>query len=61
MSVYTALSHLATEWRSAREEARTRRIISSLPAEIQKDIGWPDAQANRVVNRSRGAAFSDHR
>ena len=41
MSVYTALHTLASEWRAHREEARTRRIVASLPVEIQKDIGWP--------------------
>ncbi len=61
MSVYSALSHLAAEWRSAREEARTRRIVNSLPAEIQKDIGWPDAQSNRGTNRSRSATFSGYK
>ncbi len=29
MSIYSALSHLAAEWRTAREEARTRRIVDS--------------------------------
>ena len=53
MSVYSALSTLAAEWRSAREEARTRRIVNSLPAEIQKDIGWPDTQAIRRAARNR--------
>ena len=56
MSVYSALSHLAAEWRTAREEARTRRIIDSLPVEIQKDIGWPDSHAIRLANRRRGRA-----
>ena len=46
MSAYSALSHLAAEWRTAREEARTRRAIELLPKEIQKDIGWPDTPLN---------------
>jgi hypothetical protein len=57
MSVYSALSHLAAEWRSAREEARTRRIIESLPADVQKDIGWPDSQTIRHAARRRGGAL----
>ncbi len=56
MSVYSALTYLATEWRTAREEARTRRIIDSLPAEIQKDIGWPDSHSIRLAARRRGRA-----
>jgi hypothetical protein len=57
MSVYSALSHLAAEWRSAREEARTRRIIGSLPEEIQKDIGWPDSHTIRATARRRSRSI----
>lgn len=42
MSLFSALSHLAEEWRAARTAARTYRIIGSLPHDLQKDIGWPD-------------------
>ena len=52
MSVYSALSTIAAEWRSAREEARTRRIVGSLPIEIQKDIGWRDSPPSRQAVRS---------
>jgi len=47
MSIYSALSHFAAEWRIARAEARTYRIIGSLPREVQKDIGWPDVSQRR--------------
>lgn len=47
MSIYSALSHFAEEWRAARAEARTYHIIGSLPREVQKDIGWPDGQRTR--------------
>ena len=30
-------------WRSYRTNARTRRIVQSLPRHIRKDIGWPEA------------------
>ena len=56
MSIFSELSHLAAEWRTAREEARTRRIIGSLPMEIQKDIGWPDSHSIRVGARRHGRA-----
>ena len=49
MSVFSALSNLTAELRLAREEARTRRIVNSLPIEIQKDIGWPDMFEGRHV------------
>lgn len=29
-------------WRCYRNDARTRRIVSNLPPQIRKDIGWPD-------------------
>lgn len=28
--------------KTMRDEARTRRMLDSLPAEMRKDIGWPD-------------------
>jgi hypothetical protein len=56
MSVYSTLSQLAAEWRIAREEARTRRIVSSLPLEIQKDIGWPDTHTIRTAARRRAGS-----
>ncbi len=43
MTLYSTLARVAADWRDARSEARTRRVIASLPAEIRKDIGWPDA------------------
>jgi hypothetical protein len=49
MSVMSALSHLATEYRAARSRYLTERQVRSLPIEIQKDIGWPDAQVSRPV------------
>lgn len=43
MTLYSTLARVAAHWRYARSEARTRRIIASLPADVRKDIGWPDA------------------
>lgn len=43
MTLYSTLSRVAADWRDARSAARTRRILASLPAELRKDIGWPDA------------------
>ncbi len=43
MTLYSTLARVAADWRYARSEARTRRIIASLPVEVRKDIGWPDA------------------
>jgi hypothetical protein len=35
--------HYAGKLRTMRQEVRTRRFIDSLPADIRKDIGWPDS------------------
>lgn len=43
MTLYSTLARVAADWRDARSAAHTRRIIASLPAEVRKDIGWPDA------------------
>jgi hypothetical protein len=37
--------------RRMREEIRTEQLICSLPREIRKDIGWPDAYAARRSRR----------
>lgn len=28
--------------KTIRDEVRTQRMLDSLPAELRKDIGWPD-------------------
>lgn len=33
--------------RTIRNEIRTQRFMNSLPADIRKDIGWPDMYADR--------------
>ena len=43
MSLYQTLSRLGAEWRTARDETRTRRVLAGLPSEVLKDIGWPDS------------------
>jgi uncharacterized protein YjiS (DUF1127 family) len=39
-----------------REELRTERHISELPEHLLKDIGWPDAYAERLARREDDAA-----
>jgi hypothetical protein len=57
MSILNAFDRYVTEFRSRREAARTERVISSLPLEVQKDIGWPhpheDTQARLIRERVR--------
>ena len=42
---------LLSDFTAYREEMRTERHISTLPEHILKDIGWPDAYAERLARR----------
>ncbi|WP_157016140.1 hypothetical protein [Mesorhizobium xinjiangense] len=48
MSILSTISHLAVAVRERRSRARTERIIGTLPADIRKDIGWPDTWDRRA-------------
>lgn len=54
MSLFTFFRLPAEERRVARRNARTYRLIRSLPEEIQKDIGWPDGEQARRFRREPG-------
>ena len=41
MSLFSAIGHLAHEYKAARARYATERQLGALPFEIQKDIGWP--------------------
>ena len=43
MSILSSIGRLAAEFSAARARHQTERTIRSLPVELQKDIGWPDA------------------
>jgi hypothetical protein len=43
MSILSSIGRFAAEFSAARARHQTERTIRSLPAELQKDIGWPDA------------------
>ena len=47
MSLFSAIGHLAHEYKAARTRYLTEREIGSLPFEIQKDIGWPPSSNAR--------------
>ena len=54
MSILTRLSRYATDYRARRRQAQTYAHVTSLPREIQKDIGWPDAyRPSRQTGRGR--------
>jgi hypothetical protein len=43
MSILSSIGRIATEFSAARARYQTERAIHSLPIELQKDIGWPEA------------------
>ena len=43
MSILSSIGRIASEFSAARARHQTERTIRSLPVELQKDIGWPDA------------------
>ena len=43
MSILSSIGRIASEFSAARARHQTERSIRSLPVELQKDIGWPDA------------------
>ena len=45
MSFLSTITAYAVDLRARRQRARTYLEVTSLPREIQKDIGWPDAYA----------------
>ncbi len=53
MSILSSIGRLAAEFSAARARHQTERTIRSLPAELQKDIGWPDA-FNRQIDGHDG-------
>ena len=48
MSILSSIGRLATEFSAARSRYQTERAIHSLPIELQKDIGWPEAADTRT-------------
>jgi hypothetical protein len=54
MSILSTIGRLAAEYHEARVRYLTERSIHSLPIELQKDIGWPDAYETRNSRRFVG-------
>jgi hypothetical protein len=40
--ILNSVQHYVGKIRTMRNEVRTQRFMNSLPADIRKDIGWPD-------------------
>jgi len=53
MSILSSIGRIAAEFSAARARHQTERTIRSLPVELQKDIGWPDA-LDRETGYRRG-------
>jgi len=45
------IGRYAANLRALREDIRTERILNSLPADLRKDIGWPEIYAGRRSRR----------
>lgn len=50
MSIMNTLLVFIDNYRTARERARTERLVSELPPEVRKDIGWPSSYNARFAN-----------
>lgn len=55
MSLMNAFLVYMQHAREARERARTERLVSELPPEIRKDIGWPGSYPSSFVDSTRPA------
>lgn len=49
--IVDTVRRLLTDFAAYREELRTERHLNSLPEHVLKDIGWPDAYAERLARR----------
>lgn len=57
MSILSSIGRMKNEYNAARARYRTERAIRSLPIELRKDIGWPEA-TDRIRCETYGAAFA---
>jgi hypothetical protein len=42
LNIVRSIRHYAGKVQTIRNEIRTERFLEGLPADIRKDIGWPD-------------------
>ncbi|MER9582907.1 hypothetical protein [Mesorhizobium sp. M0276] len=54
MTILSSIGRIAAEFSAARARYQTERAIRSLPIELQKDIGWPEA-SDAKTNARHGA------
>lgn len=58
MSILSSLGRIAADFSAARARYQTERTIRSLPIELQKDIGWPEAYGVDPSYRRGGAPMA---
>ena len=51
MSILSSIGRIATGYSAARIRYRTERALRSLPLDLRKDIGWPEADDFRESRR----------
>ena len=56
MNIVSAILAYLGELERRRRYRNTERVISSLPTEVQKDIGWPGAARGAEAAEERAAA-----
>ncbi|MBZ9759932.1 hypothetical protein LB553_03445 [Mesorhizobium sp. CA8] len=47
-TILRSVQHYVGRIRTVRNEIRTQRFLNNLPADIRKDIGWPDLYTGRI-------------
>ena len=47
--------------KTIRDEIRTERFMNTLPEELRKDIGWPDALETRIGDRHGAGTWAGNR
>ena len=52
MSVLSSIGRIASQYTEARARRRSERILLSLPAELRKDIGFPEIFDTRDSRRA---------
>lgn len=57
MSAFASIARAIHAYRERRTLMYTERLIASLPAEIRKDIGWPEPARSRTFQKPRGSVL----
>jgi hypothetical protein len=50
-SIFRTIARYAGKIRAMHRDIRAARVMNALPAELRKDIGWPDMLAERRAGR----------